>query len=124
MNLSMLQTPFLPIDLLNAIGLTISLYLVICFVTEHFGKLKPLHEGLRWIGQHSMAIFAVHCVEYHTTKLIVSRLTGKLMEVSDGVIEKALILTINPLVQVVICILSVWIWQQKSVLLQIKINKK
>lgn len=110
MNLSMLQTPLLPIDLLNAIGLTLSLYLVICFICKHL-KVTFLQSGLRWCGEHSMAIFAVHCVEYHTTVRIVSRLTGTMMEVSDNVLEKILVLPINPLVQVIICVLLVLLWE-------------
>lgn len=123
MNLSMLQTPFLPVDLLNAIGLTIALYIVICSATKHLGILNPLHEGLRWIGEHSMAIFAVHCVEYHTTIPFIRGFAGPLMERSDSFFEKGLILTVNPIVQILICIMFVWLWQEGQVLTQQKINK-
>ena len=116
MNLSMLQTPFFPVDLFNAIGLTLSLYLVICYATTYFGRLKPFYEGLRWIGEHSMAIFAVHCVEYHTTIPFVSIIVGTLIERTDNFVEKGLMLTVNPIVQILICILLVWLWQQRIVI--------
>ena len=120
MNLSMLQTPFLPIDLLNAIGLTLSLYLVVCFVSYHFKKLQFLQNGFQWFGEHSMAIFAVHCVEYHTTIPIIGR---SLMERMDSLIEKGVVLILNPIIQILICMLLVWIWQHRAGLFRLKLNK-
>ena len=112
MNLSMLQTPFLPIDLLNAIGLTLSLYLVICFVNNRCRVMCFLQKSLRWCGEHSMEIFAVHCVEYHTTIRIVSGFSESLMKTAHCFIAKTLILVINPIIQIVICIFLVLLWHQ------------
>lgn len=118
MNLSMLQTPFLPIDLLNAIGLTLTLFLVICFVSNYYRGLYFFQKGLRWCGEYSMAIFAVHCVEYHTTIRIVSKLMDSLMKTADSFIEKVLLLVANPITQIFICVSLVWLWQQMKVKLQ------
>lgn len=112
MNLSMLSAPLFPIDVLNAIALTLSLYVVINHVSYNVKRLAFFQNGLRWIGENSMAIFAVHCVEYHTTIPVMSGLSRSLMEVASSTIQKVFIITINPIVNIAICVISVMLWQQ------------
>ena len=111
MNLSILNAPLLPIDFLNAICLTLSLYLIICFVSNNFVRLRPVQYFLRWCGEKSMSIFAVHCVEYHTTVRIISRQVEFLKPISNNLIETTLISVINPVTQIVIAVFLVWLWQ-------------
>ena len=37
--------------------------------TSYLEKLKTVHFRLIWIQKHSMAIFQLHCVEFHTYDL-------------------------------------------------------
>ena len=78
MNLSALNTPFFPIDFLNAIGLTLSLYFLVCYF-KRFKALIYINDGLKWCGENSMAIFAVHCVEYQTSIPLMSKIAEILM---------------------------------------------
>ena len=121
MNLSKLSAPFLPIDVMNAIGLTLSLYLVIGFVNQRAQRFAFLQRGLQWCGEHSMAIFSVHCVEYKTTIPMVSKITSSLMEMATSPIQKVAILTINPAIQIIICVVLVWLWSQYK---EIRISQK
>lgn len=116
MNLSKLSAPFLPIDVMNAIGLTLSLYLVIGYVNLRTQPLAFLQRGLQWCGEHSMAIFSVHCVEYQTTIPMVSKITSSLMEMATSPIQKVAILTINPAIQITICVVLVRLWSQYKAL--------
>ena len=111
MNLSMLSTPLLPIDTINAIALTLSLYLIINYV----GKIKyfrHIKNGLKWIGENSMAVFMVHCVEYQTLIPVMLKNTKLLIEMASMTIIKGMILLITPIVNITVCIFLVMLWQQ------------
>lgn len=108
MNLSSLAFPMFPLDYLNAILLSLGLY-VIVIETVKSGYVPRMQKALSWIGRGSMVIYFVHCLEYHTTIHPLSVLIDE--GFADGNVGLYMLTRpINPTVQILICVLSLYIW--------------
>ena len=119
MNISLLRAPFMPIDVLNAIGLTLSLYVVILkisAISQRVEFLQAVQNALQFLGKYSLVLFAIHCVEYQTTIPMISKLAKSLMEIASNSIQKAAVLLINPIVQIAICVLLVCLWHRLKIM--------
>lgn len=76
MNLSALQFPLLPIDLLNAVCLVVTLYFIAEFLIMK-RWCKYMIQFFTWFGENSMVVYFIHCIEYHFTIPFLSHFVGK-----------------------------------------------
>ena len=114
MNLSALQFPLFPIDMINAVLLVVSLYIIVEWLVKR-GWCARLNEFLAWFGESSMVIYFIHCVEYHFTIPFMSSLSA---ETDVAAIRYSIILC-NPFVQVIICIVGLYVYNKiKTIIVQ------
>lgn len=105
MNISLLSFPFFPVDYLNAVGLTLTLYLLIRNYSRDQHNVK-IEKFAQWFGKNSMNIFFVHCMEYHTTIPMIRSIYSQM-----DLFGKSLMYIANPILQVLICILLVYLYK-------------
>lgn len=105
MNLSALKYPLLPFDLINAIGLVVTLYIF----AENVARRNWCNRLIRfvaWFGESSMVVYFIHCIEYHFTIPFISHFVGT----SEGPM-KYMIGIGNPIIQVLICVICLLLYE-------------
>lgn len=105
MNLSSLNFPLLPIDMVNAGGMVVTLFFIVEYVIEK-NILQRLNKFLSWFGKNSMTIYVIHCIEYHFTIPFVSYIYINNAS-SLGFLKYAIICG-NPIVQTFICVCGLY----------------
>ena len=106
--------PALPLDLFNAILVFVVLYMIAeKGLRSNSPGLRSLNRFLIWFGKNSMIVYVIHCFEYHTT---IPNMIGFIADLSENsmIAARAMIL-LNPLIQVVICILGLYIYEQYKI---------
>lgn len=116
MNLSSLSFPLMPIDLINSALLVWSIYVIVRHevIKRRFYKI---YTFLAWFGASSMTIYFVHCVEYHFSIPFISSIIEKY---SNIVFLKSILIVCNPFIQILICIICLYLYNK--VKMQIKGN--
>lgn len=105
MNLSALQFPLFPIDMLNAVLLVVTLYIAVAwFIKKEW--LSRLNGFLAWVGEGSMVIYFIHCIEYHFSIPFMSNISAGL----DSGVIRYMIIICNPLIQIIICIVGLYVY--------------
>ena len=113
MNLSALKFPLFPIDMINAVLLVASLYIVVEWGVKR-GWCGRLNEFLVWFGESSMVIYFIHCIEYHFTIPFMSSLTAE----SEVAAFRYLIIICNicnPIIQILLCMVGLYVYNKFKV---------
>ena len=107
MNISALQFPLFPIDMINSGLFVILLYLVVEYGVRHNHCLS-LTKFLIWFGRNSMVVYFIHCLEYHTSL----PLYPKIIEASslEGAL-RSFAYSMNPVIQTLICIMGLCLYE-------------
>ena len=121
MNFSALVFPCFPLDFLNAILLTVSLFIVVKYWVKKRGKSKTI-ELLAWIGANSLVIYSIHCLEYnftiHPLAVFIDSCFAKC-----NIVVYMLMRFINPVVHIIICLLGLWLYLKGKMIFE-QIRKK
>ena len=107
MNLSALKFPLFPIDMINAVLLVVSLYIIVEWIVKRdwCGRLIFF---LAWFGESSMIVYLIHCVEYHFTIPYMSSISVG----SEIAAIRYLISICNPFAQIFICIAGLYVYNK------------
>lgn len=106
MNVSALSFPLFPMDMLNAVLLVISLYLLVKYFVER-KYCYGMTLSLSWVGKNSMTIYFIHCLEYHFT---IPFMAYMIESYSNHFLLKNLLIICNPFLQIGICVLGLYLY--------------
>lgn len=101
--------PCFPLDYLNAVLLSFSLFVIVKYISVCHFFCKAL-DFITWIGKNSIVIYFIHCIEYQFTIEPLGDFVDLYFKSGNNIIYGALRL-LNPLVQILICTGGLYLYQ-------------
>lgn len=122
MNLSALDFPCFHLDFVNAVLLSFSTYVIVvkCLRNHYHKKLRTF---LSWIGEGSIVVYFIHCLEYHFTIHPIAELVDNTFG-GGNVVLYSMMRFVNPIVEISICLIGLLLYQMMKVQIKIKLSKK
>lgn len=109
MNFATISFPCFPFDLLNAVLLSLSIYLIVIKMVS-YEKVKMFNDFLSWIGCNSIVVYCIHCIQYHFTIDPIATYVDDIFS-TKNVLVYCVLRLINPILQIAMCIIGLYFYQ-------------